>query len=698
MMDDLKELEITAAEAAQHDRPEPEEEEEEDEGLDRLEVVFTVVCGVTLLSGWLGGLLGIISPQVQLGLYITSYISGGYFGLWEGIKSLRKLEINVDFLMVLAAIGAASIGQWAEGATLLFLFSLSNTLQSYAMDRSRRAIRALMDLRPPEALVRRPDGREELVPVEDLQVGDLVIVKPGERLPIDGAVVAGHSTIDQSAITGESMPVEKGIGDDVFAGTVNGNGAIELTVSRLATDTTLAKIIKMVEEAQGRKAPTQRFLDEFEPKYAMGVIIGTLLMIVVPYFILRQPWDNVFYRAMTLLVVASPCALVISTPASILAAIANAARNGILFKGGAYLEQAATISAIAFDKTGTLTTGKPVVTDVIPAADLLGDAWFEADYFAQLQPKGVDTPVRCSSDTLLCVAASAERHSEHPLAAAIVAQADRQSLPVKPVENLQAITGQGIVATLDGQEVRVGNQRLLDAEQQIWPAPLQARARHLEADGKTVVFISQDNHPLGMLALADVIRDEAPAALAALRDSGVKRMVMITGDTRRVAEAVARQLGIVEVYAELLPEQKVEIIEKLAEQGNVAMLGDGVNDAPAMAVSSLGIAMGGAGTDVALETADVALMADDLSKLPYVIDLARRARRVVWQNIAFSLTVIVVLILSTLFFTLPLTLGVVGHEGSTLLVVANGLRLLRTPGQPRPKAARSAAPMPVGAP
>jgi Cd2+/Zn2+-exporting ATPase len=524
-----------------------------------------------------------------------------------------------------------------------------------------------------------------------------VIVKPGERLPIDGSVVAGHSTIDQSAITGESMPVEKSVGDDVFAGTVNGNGAIELTVTRLAKDTTLAKIIQMVEEAQTRKAPTQRFLDEFEPKYAMGVILGTIFMIVVPYFVLRQPWDEVFYRAMTLLVVASPCALVISTPASILAAIANAARNGILFKGGAYLEQAATISAIAFDKTGTLTTGKPVVADVIPAADLLGEAWFEPSYFERLEPKGVDTPVRCSDGELLTVAASAERHSEHPLAAAILTQAEQHSLTLKPVENLQAITGQGIVAMLDGEEVRVGNQRLIDAHQQIWPAPLLAKARQLEAQGKTVVYVSKDNHPLGLLTLADVIRPEAPAALEALRQSGVKRMVMITGDARRVAEAVGQQLGIVEVYAELLPDQKVEIVEKLAQQGNVAMLGDGVNDAPAMAVSSLGIAMGGAGTDVALETADVALMADDLSKLPYVVDLAKRARSIVWQNIGFSLAVILVLILSVFLFTLPLTLGVVGHEGSTLIVVANGLRLLRTPRQNISKPLESRSPMSLGA-
>ena len=654
--------------------------ESENDGINRLEVTLTVICTVTLATGWLGGLFNWFSQDVQLVFYIIAYLSGGYFGTIEGLKALRNFELNVDLLMVLAAIGAASIGEWAEGATLLFLFSLSNTLQGYAMNRSRKAIRALMDLRPPEALVRREDGSEVLIPVEELQLADLVIVKPGERIPIDGRIVAGHSTVDQSAITGESMPAEKHIGDDVFAATVNGNGAIEVRVTRLAADTTLAKIIQMVEQAQTSKAPTQRFLDEFEPKYALGVILFTAFMIVVPYFVVGQPFDEVFYRAMTLLVVASPCALVISTPASILAAIANAARNGILFKGGAYLEQTATIEAIAFDKTGTLTTGRPVVTDIVPAAEVLGEAWFEVSFFEKLVPKGVDTPVSCTRDELICVAASAERHSEHPLAAAIVTAAEAEEIQLKKVDNLQAITGQGIIASFNGEEVRVGNLRLLEEVDQIWPAPLMAKARQLEAQGKSVVYVSRDNHPLGLLTLADVVREEVPSALAALKETGIKRMVMLTGDSRRVAEAVAKQLGIVEVYAELLPDQKVEIVQKLAEQGNVAMVGDGVNDAPAMAVSNLGIAMGGAGTDVALETADVVLMADDMRKLPYVIDLARRARRIVWQNIAFSLAVILVLILSVFFFSLPLPLGVVGHEGSTLIVVMNGLRLLRTPG------------------
>lgn len=668
----------------QHERPAPlppgveEGEQASWSGLDRLEVTLTAVCTVCLATGWLGGFFG-MPATLQTLLYIGAYLSGGFFGTVNGLKALARRQINVDFLMVLAALGAATIGDWAEGATLLFLFSLSNTLQTYALDRSRRAIRALMELRPNEALLRLPDGTEQLVPIEDLNIGDVIIVKPGERIPMDGRVTAGSSAVDQAAITGESMPVEKSRGDEVFAGTVNGQGALEIKVTRPAADTTLAKIIQMVEQAQTRKAPTQRFLDEFEPKYATGVIVMTILTILVPYFVLQQSWESVFYRAMTLLVVASPCALVISTPASILSAIANAARNGVLFKGGVYLEQAATLSVVAFDKTGTLSLGRPAVTDVVTAAEVLGDAWFNAAFFASLVPPGPATPERCSREELLRLAASVERYSEHPLGDAIVEAAETCGTGVDEVEDLQAVPGQGVVGRVNGHEVRIGNPRFFEQVHQVWPEPLRARARELEAAGKTVVGVSRDNHPIGFIALADRIRPEAPAALAALRELGVQRIVMITGDSRRVAEAVANQLEIDEFYSELLPAQKVALVERLSRQRPVAMVGDGVNDAPAMAVSSLGVAMGAAGTDVALETADVVLMSDDLTRLAYLIELSRRARRIVWQNIAFSLGVILVLIVLVFLVRLPLPLGVVGHEGSTLTVVANGLRLLRTP-------------------
>ncbi|MGB0388003.1 MAG: heavy metal translocating P-type ATPase [Ardenticatenaceae bacterium] len=679
------------------------EEDNTPGGLTRAELVLTIICTVALAIGFFGGFLG-LPENVQIGFYVVAYLSGGFFGTIEGVKALREFELNVDFLMVLAALGAATIGEWAEGATLLFLFSLSNTLQAYALDRSRNAIRALMDLRPPEATVRRPDGTDVLVPLDELKVGDIILVKPGERLPVDGRVRSGSSSIDQAAITGESIPVDKAAGDDVFAGTVNGKGALEIRMTKSVEDTTLAKIIQMVEQAQTRKAPTQRFLDDFEPKYATGVVGIVILAILIPYFLLGEPFDSVFYRAMTLLVVASPCALVISTPASILSAIANAARNGVLVKGGAYLEQIASLDAIALDKTGTLTTGRPHVTDVVVAQDVLGEAWFDQTFFERLQPSGPSTPDRCTVDDLLQLTASVERLSEHPLGEAIVRAAQEKGLSYLEVHNLQSVTGQGVIASVEGHEVRIGNKRLfrspasrpaytplppsrgeppnsggqsIQGGQQIWPEPLRTQARELEAQGKTVVGISRDNRPLGFIALADTVRPDAKATIDKLREQGITRIIMLTGDTSRVAAAVAKELEIDEFYGDLLPDQKVEKVRQLSKQTSVAMVGDGVNDAPALATANVGVAMGGAGTDVALETADVVLMADDLTKLPYAIELSRRARRIVWQNIAFSLGIIVMLILGVFFINLPLPLGVVGHEGSTLIVVANGLRLLR---------------------
>jgi Cd2+/Zn2+-exporting ATPase len=437
-------------------------------------------------------------------------------------------------------------------------------------------------------------------------------------------------------------------------------------------------VIELVEQAQGRKAVTQRFLDEFEPKYAVGVIGLSLVTLVVSYFVLNHAWDASFYRAMTLLVVASPCALVISTPASILSAIANAARNGILFKGGSYLEQAALIRAIAFDKTGTLTLSKPRVTDVIAAADVLGEKWFDEEFFRHLDPHGPSTPERCTTDELLALAAGVERHSEHPLGDAILTAARTRGLEPVEVSGVTALPGLGVTGSLNGSRIKIGNKRMMEAEDEIWPEPLRRTARALEAQGKTVVGVSRANHPLGFIAFSDTIRPNARETLDALRARGVKRIVMLTGDTRRVAAAVAEELGIDEYYADLLPQDKVALIERLSKQDAVAMIGDGVNDAPALAVSHLGVAMGAIGSDVALETADVVLMRDDLMRLPYLLELAQRARRIVWQNIAFALAVIAVLILSVFAITLPLPLGVVGHEGSTLVVVLNGLRLLRT--------------------
>jgi Zn2+/Cd2+-exporting ATPase len=621
----------------------------------RWEVTLTVITGLATAIAWIGSAFG-LPVAWQTALYMLAYLTGGYFGVREGLAELRRGAINIDLLMVLAAIGAALIGAWREGAILLFLFSLSNTLQGYAMGRSRRAIQALMQLRPDEALVKRPYG-EVRVRIEQVQPGDVVIVKPGDRLPVDGVVQQGQSSIDQSTITGESAPVDVQPGAPVFAGTVNQTGALEVEVTRLASESTLARIIELVENAQEEKAPTQRFLDEFEQKYALGVIAATLLTIAIPYFVFDQPFDEVFYRAMTLLVVASPCALVISVPAAVLSGIANAARRGILFKGGAYLENLGGVKAIAFDKTGTLTRGKPAVTD--------------------LQPLGC-----CDENELLALAAAVESRSEHPLAKAIVAEARRRGLDFEPCRSLEAISGRGARAeTDDGRVYLIGNQDLFEGRMAL-PDEALAALEALESQGKTAMLLGEETADgvtlYGLLAVADELRPETRAAIQSLRQQGIEHMIMLTGDNARVAGSIARQAGVDEYRAGLLPQDKVEAIKALGGQyGLAAMVGDGVNDAPAMAAAGLGIAMGAAGSDVALETADVVLMADDLSKLAYVVNLSKRARRIIWQNIIFALGVIVVLVISNFLVGVPLPLGVIAHEGSTLIVVANGLRLLR---------------------
>ncbi|MCC7207764.1 MAG: cadmium-translocating P-type ATPase [Anaerolineae bacterium] len=630
---------------------------------ERLEPILVAVTAISLGASLLGERLG--APEALITVAnVISYLAGGWFGVQEGIRSLRHGEVNVDLLMVLAAVGAAIVDQWHEGATLLFLFSLSNVLQQYAMDRSRNAIRALMKLRPDKATVRR-DGGLVTLPVESLNVGDVVVIRPGERLPIDGQVVDGQTTVDQSTITGESMPVAKERGDDVFASTVNQNGSIDVRVTRRADETTLARIIKMVEDAQGHKAPTQRFLDAFEQRYALIVIAAVALYIVIPPILPGGPaFEDNFYRAMVLMTVASPCALVISTPASVLSAIANAARRGVLFKGGAYLEQMASIRNFAFDKTGTITTGKPAVTDVVACPG--------------------NGHVACTPERLLYVAASVESRSEHPLAQAVVNYAKAQGITPSEPERFNAVPGQGVIGYVDGHRMIIGTERLMRNEGLALPDSLRRERDRLEAEGKTILMVYDESLAgaqtvgwLGLLASADQIRPGVAATFKRLREAGAEHIVILTGDNDRVARSVAAQVGADDVLANLLPENKVKAVHDLeARLGPTAMVGDGVNDAPALAAASLGIAMGAAGTDVALETADIVLMADDLDNLGYAMRLSRKARRIVWQNILFSLGVIGVLVIFTLTVGIPLPLGVVGHEGSTLIVVSNGLRLL----------------------
>lgn len=617
----------------------------------KLEILFTLVNAVAAVLAFAGEQFGFLPPVAIVTLYGTAYVTGGFYGLLDGLGTLRERKLDVNLLMIFAALGAAAIGQPAEGAALLFLFSLSNTLQTYAMDRSRKAIEKLLDLRPPVALVRR-GSRLTSMPVEKLVIGDTVLVKPGERIPIDGEVISGVSTVDQAAITGESVPVEKNPGSMVFAGTVNGAGSLEIRATRLAKDTTLAKIVQMVEDAQASKARTQRMLDDFEQIYALIVLGVSALLIVVPYFFLNAEFYPTFYQAMTLLVVASPCALVISTPASILSAIANGARRGVLFKGGAYLEQTATLKVIAFDKTGTLTKGAPTLNYILPQSGI-------------------------SETDLLRLAATVEERSEHPLARAIVQAAQDRGIRLAESTGFHALPGRGVEAYVDENRILIGNERLFSSFSVEIPEGLRVAIYELETQGQTAMLVRSDDRWMGILAVADDLRPDAADIVQRIKASGVDRVVMLTGDNERVAAAIAARAGVDEFHAGLLPEDKVRLLKQIqAAYGPTAMVGDGVNDAPALAAADVGIAMGGAGTDVALETADVVLMADDLDNIPYAIGLAHKARRIVWQNLAFSLAVIVVLVVSAFGAQLPLPLGVVGHEGSTVLVVLNGLRLL----------------------
>jgi Cd2+/Zn2+-exporting ATPase len=638
------------------------------------DLLLAAITLVALLVGWLGGAVtGALPSWAVTAAAIVAFIAGGYSGLMGAIEEARKKRLDIDFLMITAALGAAAIGEWEEGALLLFLFTLSGALEEFAMDRTRRAIEALADLRPEVAVVRR-DGEEVTIPVDELVVGDLVLVRPGERLPVDGMVRNGYSTVDQSPITGESVPVQKTVGDPVYAGTINGGGALEIEVDRPASESTLSKIIKLVAEAREDVTPTQRFIDRFSAPYTYVVIGATLLAIAIPWLFGNEPFGDTIYRAMTLLVVASPCALIISTPASVLSAIAAAARGGVLFKGGAYLEKVAHVSVIAFDKTGTLTHGKPVVTNVHPLT-----GYTKAE--------------------LIKMAASAELLSEHHIGRAIVDLARSEGLEPETPDDFHAIAGHGIEAKFnrgDYQEtIYIGNDRFFMSENINVSPAIRVIGDALKKQGKTAMLVvrrstagdtlgdTRDWDVVGYLAVADTVRPEAATTVKALHELGIRRIVMLTGDNQAVAQTIAKEVGVDEVYSELMPAQKVEIIRKLASEGKTAMVGDGVNDAPALATASVGIAMGAGGTDVALETADVVLMSSDLSKLPFILQLSRKAERIVRQNVVFSVGVIVTLVLLTIVvplivpgFALPLPLGVVGHEGSTLVVVTNGLRML----------------------
>ncbi|MGV0026571.1 heavy metal translocating P-type ATPase [Phormidesmis priestleyi] len=617
---------------------------------DHPDAIAALTCGFLVLLGWAALNVGWLS----LGLLIlpAAYVIGGYDSAREGLTTLfAERELDVDLLMIVAALGAAGLGLWrreyyliVDGAVLILIFAISGALEGYAMQRTDRSIRSLMSLTSDTARVLQ-NGQEQLILIRELQVGDRLLVKPGELIPTDALITEGNSLINQAAITGESLPVEKNAGDEVFAGTLNGTGALILKVHQPPESSLIQRVIRLVEQAQTETPPSQQFIERFERGYAKVIVLTGILLAILPPFLWGWTWETTIYRALIFLVVASPCALMAAIMPTLLSGIANGARQGILFKNGAQLEMLGKVRAIAFDKTGTLTTGKPSVVKVIAAPGY-------------------------SETQVLEVASALEAYSEHPIAQAICTHSSSNLFAT----DVQALPGKGILGLVQGQRSFVGKASLIPQV----PPRFSQLSDQLESEGNTVVWVAQSEQVLGLIALADTIRPEAMGAIAHLRKLGIEQIILLTGDNRRSAERVAQMLGINQVYADLLPEDKLHLMQRLQRQyKTVAMVGDGINDAPALAQASVGIAMGIVGSDVALETADVVLMADRLEKIASAIALGRRSQAIVQQNIIFALTFIVLLLIANFAGEITLPLGVVGHEGSTVLVTLSGLRLLR---------------------
>jgi Cd2+/Zn2+-exporting ATPase len=631
---------------------------------------FAIAAGVTYAGGMITEFaLGLPLIGWPLAFFLATYFFGGFFTFRTAIASTLRGKFEVDFLMLVAAIGAALIGRWAEGAVLLFLFSLGHALEEYALSRASKSIESLAELAPRSALVRRGEEEPVEVPVEEIVVGDVVVIRPNSRIPSDGFVISGVSAVDQSAVTGESIPVEKEPVADperamrtvdtlpaanrVFAGTVNGSGVLEIEVTATAADSTLSKVVELVRTADQAASPTQQFIDRFQRWYVPAVILGVAVTLLISWFVLGQPFPDAFYLAMTVLVAASPCALAIATPAAVLAGVARAARAGVLVKGGAPLETLGRVKAMAFDKTGTLTWGAPRVTSVTPAGDVP-----EPDLIR----------------TLVAV----EALSDHPLAEAIVRDLEPRVPQTERLTatDLNAVVGRGITATICGERVDVGNLRMFEEQQLALTGTLADAYAQARDSGQTLMIVRRGDRFLGIVGVMDASRAESAQVLSALRAADVGQLVMISGDNQRVADAVAREVGVDTALGELLPEDKVAEITRLSETHRpIAMVGDGVNDAPAMASADVGIAMGAAGSTVALETCDIALMSDDLGRLPFAVRLSRATSRIIRQNLIASLAIVAFLILAT-FLGLNIGAVVLIHEGSTLVVVANALRLL----------------------
>lgn len=613
----------------------------------RYELAFAIVSGIFIFIGWLLAKMDV--EVVSIVFYLLAYVIGGYAKAREGITRFKKeKDFNVDILMVIAAVGAAVIGYWGEGAILIFIFSVSGALESYTLSKSHKELSALLDLQPEEAL-RISDEKEEVVPVSELKIDDTILIKPGERVPADGIISHGETNIDEAAITGEPIPNEKKYGDEVFAGTMNLRGSIEVKITKPSDQTLFQKIIRLVQSAQSEKSPSQLFIERFEGPYVKCVLIAVALMMFLPHFLVGWSWNETFYRAMVLLVVASPCAMVAAVTPATLSAISNGARNGILFKGGIQLEKLASLKAIAFDKTGTLTKGQPSVTDVYVREGI-------------------------SEKELLHITASIESHSTHPLANAIINYAkDTHGVMVAKPKSVENVAGFGLKGVLNEKSYKIGKPAFIGEETKEFHNGI---AEKLQQEGKTIVYIGDEEGVVGLIALKDTLRPEAVAAIHELQSMGIDT-IMITGDNEETAKAIASESNLNKYFASCLPEEKVDAVKKLMkEYGTIAMVGDGINDAPALATANIGIAMG-EGTDVALETADVVLMKSDLTRIAEAIHLSKRLNRIVKQNMIFAMTVIVLLILSNLLQILILPIGVVGHEGSTILVILNGLRLLR---------------------
>ncbi|MGE7980628.1 heavy metal translocating P-type ATPase [Psychrobacillus sp. NPDC093200] len=612
-----------------------------------IELIAALFSGLLILIAWFIGKSGF--ETVSIVFYVLAFIIGGFAKAKEGIEAtIEEKELNVEMLMIFAAIGSSIIGYWTEGAILIFIFAVSGALETYTMNKSRKEISSLMELQPEEAWKLQADGSTIRVSIKDLAVGDNLVVKPGERIPADGIVINGMTSVDEAAISGESIPLSKQPNDTLFAGTVNLSGAITMEMTKTNEDSLFQKIIDLVQTAQDEKSPAQQFIERFEGTYVKVVLIAVAVMMVLPHFLLGWDWNTTFYRAMVLLVVASPCALVASIMPATLAAISNGAKNGILFKGGMHLENISEMKAIALDKTGTLTQGKPVVTDFFVRDDL----------------------DRLSTLTIL---ATIESQSNHPLAQAISAFAKTEGITQLPIISIEDRPGFGLRASIDGQEILVGKPEFVNKADAF--AFQDGVAAALADEGKTVIFMRDEKGIAAAAALKDTVREEAKEAIKLLQSLGIKT-VMLTGDNEKTAKVIAKEAGIDQYIAECLPETKVQHMkELLAEHSFVGMVGDGINDAPALATATTGFAMG-EGTDVALETADVILMKNDLSKIAYAVKMSRKMQRIVKQNIFFSLAVITILIVSNFLQVVDLPLGVIGHEGSTILVILNGLRML----------------------